>query len=101
MEGMCSRVTHNNVTVPYRITTSNNKDIVVVDMTSPDTGRVVVVGREGDLRWTYTPSTQPTHNCPLMSMSSEKGYLMPKSRITFKHVNISPCPDKTWRTCLL
>ena len=36
------------------ITTNNNKDIVVVDRTSLDTGRVVVVGREGGLRWTYT-----------------------------------------------
>jgi hypothetical protein len=31
-----------------------NKDIVVVDKTSDDTGRVVVVGWEGGLRWTYT-----------------------------------------------
>jgi hypothetical protein len=35
---------HRLFTVPYRITTNNNKDIVVVDITSPDTGRVVVVG---------------------------------------------------------
>ena len=45
---------HRLFTVPYRITTNNNKDIVVVDSTSYDTGRVVVVGREGGLRWTYT-----------------------------------------------
>ena len=37
-----------------RITTNNNKDIVVVDLTSGHTGRVVVVGWEGGLRWTYT-----------------------------------------------
>jgi hypothetical protein len=41
-------------TLPRRITTNNSKDIVVVDRTSADTGRVVVVGREGGLRWTYT-----------------------------------------------
>jgi sugar lactone lactonase YvrE len=41
-------------TLPERITTNNNKDIVVVDRTSGDTGRVVVVGWEGGLRWTYT-----------------------------------------------
>jgi hypothetical protein len=46
--------THRLLTLPYRITTNNNKDIVVVDMTSDDTRRVVVVGWEGDLRWTYT-----------------------------------------------
>jgi hypothetical protein len=45
---------HRLFTRPRRITTNNNKDIVVVDRTSRDTGRVVVVGREGDLRWTYT-----------------------------------------------
>jgi sugar lactone lactonase YvrE len=45
---------HRLFTEPYRITTNNNKDIVVVDSTSGDTGRVVVVGREGGLRWTYT-----------------------------------------------
>jgi hypothetical protein len=45
---------HRLFTVPFRITTNNNKDIVVVDKTSDVTGRVVVVGREGGLRWTYT-----------------------------------------------
>jgi hypothetical protein len=45
---------HRLFTVPRRITTNNNKDIVVVDSTLGDTGRVVVVGREGGLRWTYT-----------------------------------------------
>jgi hypothetical protein len=37
---------HRLFTLPRRITTNNNKDIVVLDMTSLDTGRVVVVGRE-------------------------------------------------------
>jgi hypothetical protein len=32
---------HRLFTLPYRITTNNNKDIVVVDSTSDDTGRVV------------------------------------------------------------
>ena len=41
-------------TVPWRITTNDNKDIVVVDKTSGDTGRVVVVGWGRGLRWTYT-----------------------------------------------
>ena len=45
---------HRLFTRPRRITTNNNKDIVVVDRTSDVTGRVVVVGREGGLRWTYT-----------------------------------------------
>ena len=45
---------HRLFTVPHRITTNYNKDIVVVDLTSRDTGRVVVVGWEGGLRWTYT-----------------------------------------------
>jgi hypothetical protein len=35
---------HRLFTRPRRITTNNNKDIVVVDKTSPDTGRVVVGG---------------------------------------------------------
>jgi hypothetical protein len=45
---------HRLFTLPHRITTNNNKDIVVVDRTSVVTGRVVVVGWEGSLRWTYT-----------------------------------------------
>ena len=45
---------HRLFTLPQRITTNNNKDIVVVDRTSLDTGRVMVVGWEGGLRWTYT-----------------------------------------------
>jgi dienelactone hydrolase len=40
--------------VTLRGITNNNKDIVLVDMTSGNTGRVVVVGWEGGLRWTYT-----------------------------------------------
>ena len=35
-----------------------------------------------------------------MSKASEKGYSIPKSFITL-YVNISPCPDKTWRVCVL
>jgi hypothetical protein len=45
---------HRLFTLPQRITTNNNKDIVVIDGTSDDTGRVMVVGWEGGLRWTYT-----------------------------------------------
>jgi uncharacterized secreted protein with C-terminal beta-propeller domain len=45
---------HRLFTYPLHITTNNNKDIVVVDLTSGDTGRVVVVGWEEGLRWTYT-----------------------------------------------
>jgi hypothetical protein len=47
-------VTNTDCLLYHTITTNNNKDIVVVDSTSDDTGRVVVVGREGGLRWTYT-----------------------------------------------
>ena len=45
---------HRLFTYPLHITTNNNKDIVVVDLTSGDTGRVVIVGWEEGLRWTYT-----------------------------------------------
>ena len=38
---------HRLFTLPRRITTNNNKDIVVVDSTSGRTGRVVVVGGRG------------------------------------------------------
>jgi hypothetical protein len=41
---------HRLFTLPYRITTNNNKDIVVVDKTSCDTGSVVVVGWEGGFK---------------------------------------------------
>ena len=45
---------HRLFTLPRCITTNNNKDIVVVDRASGVSGSVVVVGWEGDLRWTYT-----------------------------------------------
>jgi hypothetical protein len=45
---------HRLFTYPRRITTNYNKVIDVVDRTSGRTGRVVVVGWEGGLRWTYT-----------------------------------------------
>ena len=35
---------HRLFTVPHRITTNKNKDIVVADSTTDDTGRGVVVG---------------------------------------------------------
>ena len=38
-------------------------------------------------------SSQPTHNCPIMSRSSEKGYSIPMSFIIL-YVNISHCPKK-------
>jgi hypothetical protein len=49
---------HRLFTLPQRITTNNNKDIVVIDGTSDDTGRVMVVGWEGGLRWTYTGNSK-------------------------------------------
>jgi hypothetical protein len=39
-------------TVPYRITDINS-DIVVIDRTSNDDGRVVVLGKEGGVKWIY------------------------------------------------
>jgi spermidine synthase len=42
---------HRLFTLPHRITTNNNKDIVVVDMTSGHTGRVVVVIKMADVKY--------------------------------------------------
>ena len=39
-------------TVPFRIT-DKNSDIVVIDRTSYDDGRVVVLGKEGGVEWIY------------------------------------------------
>ena len=39
-------------TYPYRITDVNS-DIIVIDRTSNHDGRVVVLGKEGDLKWIY------------------------------------------------
>jgi hypothetical protein len=39
-------------TYPYRITDVNS-DILLIDRTSNDDGRVVVLGKEGDLKWIY------------------------------------------------
>jgi hypothetical protein len=39
-------------TFPYRITDVNS-DIVVIDLTSDDDGRVVVLGKEGGVKWIY------------------------------------------------
>jgi hypothetical protein len=58
-----------NLLGPWRITTNNNKDIVVVDRTSRDTGRVVVVGREGGLRWTYTGHSKINVTLPFKANS--------------------------------
>lgn len=41
-------------TCPYRITTNINKDICVSDhITSDDSGRVVIMTPEGNIRWSY------------------------------------------------
>ena len=39
-------------TVPHRVT-GVNSDIVVIDRTSKYEGRVVVLGKEGSVKWTY------------------------------------------------
>jgi hypothetical protein len=39
-------------TYPFRIT-DVNFDIVVIDRTSEDDGRVVVLGKEGDVKWIF------------------------------------------------
>ena len=70
---------HRLFTRPRRITTNNNKDIVVVDRTSRDTGRVVVVGREGDLRWTYTGHSKinvPTQFYPSDVVTPTAGHII-------------------------
>ncbi|VDI33927.1 Hypothetical predicted protein [Mytilus galloprovincialis] len=40
-------------TVPFRTTSNVNDDILVLDRTSKDDGRVVVLNREGQVQWTY------------------------------------------------
>ena len=51
-------------TVPYRVT-GVNSDIVVIDRTSNDEERVVVLGKEGDVKWTYQGHPQiNTENKP-------------------------------------
>ena len=70
---------HRLFTAPRRITTNNNKDIVVVDDTSLDTGRVVVVGWEGGLRWTYTGHSKinvTTQFYPLDVVTTTAGHII-------------------------
>ncbi|CAC5419050.1 unnamed protein product [Mytilus coruscus] len=45
-------------TVPYRITSNVNNDILVIDRTSDHGGRVVVLDREGQVKWTYQGNPQ-------------------------------------------
>ncbi|CAC5382970.1 unnamed protein product [Mytilus coruscus] len=40
-------------TFPFRITSNVNNDILVIDSTSNDDGRVVGLDREGQVKWTY------------------------------------------------
>ncbi|XP_071125867.1 putative leucine-rich repeat-containing protein DDB_G0290503 [Mytilus edulis] len=40
-------------TLPARITSNINNDILVIDRTSNTNGRVVVLDREGEVKWTY------------------------------------------------
>jgi hypothetical protein len=70
---------HRLFTLPHRITTNNNKDIVVVDRTSDYTGRVVVVGWEGGLRWTYTRHSKinvTTQFNPYDVVTTTAGYII-------------------------
>ncbi|XP_076095307.1 uncharacterized protein LOC143065498 [Mytilus galloprovincialis] len=45
-------------TIPYRITTNVNNDILVIDKTSSKNGRMVVLNREGQVKWTYQGHSQ-------------------------------------------
>ena len=61
----CEKHEERLFTAPHRITTNINKDIVIIDKILEDgykdankdndeiNGRIVVLGKEGDLKWTY------------------------------------------------
>ena len=61
-------------TVPFRITNVNS-DIVVIDRTSDDDGRVVVLGKQGDVKWIYQGHSEintgdkPFHPCDIVTTS--------------------------------
>ncbi|XP_052096855.1 uncharacterized protein LOC127731959 [Mytilus californianus] len=41
------------LTFPYRITTNTNRDIVVIDVIADDSGRIINLGQDGNLKWIY------------------------------------------------
>jgi hypothetical protein len=61
-------------TLPFRITDVNS-DILVIDCTSNDDGRVVVLGKEGDVKWIYqghpeiNTGDKPFHPCDIVTTS--------------------------------
>jgi hypothetical protein len=64
---------------------NNNKDIVVVDMTSDDTGRVMVVGWEGGLRWTYTGHSKinvTTQFNPVDVVTTTAGHILENKNVS-------------------
>jgi hypothetical protein len=64
-------------TYPYRITDVNS-DIVVIDLTSNEDGRVVVLGKEGGVKWIYQGHPQintedkPFNPCDIVATSVGK-----------------------------
>jgi hypothetical protein len=64
--------------------------IVVVDSTSDDTGRVVVVGWEGGLRWTYTGHSKinvTTQFDPYDVVTTTAGHIIVCDFVKMKNVN--------------
>ena len=64
---------------PWRITTNNNKDIIVADRTSGYTGRVVALGRNGGFKWTYTVDSKryfTTQFDPTELLTTKAGHII-------------------------
>jgi hypothetical protein len=57
------------------VVTDVNSDILVIDLTSDDDGRVVVLGKEGDVKWIYQGHPQintedkPFNPCDIVTTS--------------------------------
>ncbi|XP_052081795.1 protein wech-like [Mytilus californianus] len=67
-------------TLPYRITSNVNNDILVIDIISNEDWRVVVLDREGQVKWTY--QRQPEVNlgdtpfCPTDIVTTSVGHVI-------------------------
>lgn len=44
-------------TLPYRLTTDNNDDIIIVDQISINKGQIVAIDKNNQLKWCYTGNT--------------------------------------------
>lgn len=72
---------------PYRITTNNNKDIIIIDGIKENGGKIVTLSQNGDPKWTYAGNKNMNSDKPLQGFFDRQPF-DPRDVVTTAKDNI-------------